>query len=47
MSVRAGVTGTALRMLRHILQGPLERTEGVVMWRFFEHGSRRTGAVRQ
>ncbi|MCX5317811.1 3-deoxy-manno-octulosonate cytidylyltransferase [Streptomyces sp. NBC_00154] len=33
-----GFTGTALSLFRHLPQGPLERTEGVEMMRFVEHG---------
>ncbi|MEV5150875.1 3-deoxy-manno-octulosonate cytidylyltransferase [Streptomyces werraensis] len=33
-----GFTGTALSLFRHLPQGPLERTEGVEMLRFVEHG---------
>lgn len=33
-----GFTGTALSLFRHLPQGPLERTEGVEMLRFIEHG---------
>ncbi|MFT9784723.1 3-deoxy-manno-octulosonate cytidylyltransferase [Streptomyces rhizosphaericola] len=33
-----GFTGAALRLFRHLPQGPLERTEGVEMLRFVEHG---------
>ncbi|MFE9880188.1 3-deoxy-manno-octulosonate cytidylyltransferase [Streptomyces sp. NPDC005784] len=33
-----GFTGEALRQFRRLPQGPLERTEGVEMLRFIEHG---------
>ncbi len=33
-----GFTGEALRQFRQLPQGPLERTEGVEMLRFIEHG---------
>ncbi|GGY07302.1 hypothetical protein GCM10010358_70540 [Streptomyces minutiscleroticus] len=33
-----GFTGTALRLFQQLPQGPLERTEGVEMLRFIEHG---------
>ncbi|MFJ3504339.1 3-deoxy-manno-octulosonate cytidylyltransferase [Streptomyces sp. NPDC090135] len=33
-----GFTGTALSLFQHLPQGPLERTEGVEMLRFVEHG---------
>nr|WP_256098539.1 3-deoxy-manno-octulosonate cytidylyltransferase [Streptomyces agglomeratus] len=33
-----GFTRTALSMFRHLPQGPLERSEGVEMLRFVEHG---------
>lgn len=33
-----GFTRTALTTFRHLPQGPLERTEGVEMLRFIEHG---------
>ncbi|MEU6285166.1 3-deoxy-manno-octulosonate cytidylyltransferase [Streptomyces sp. NPDC047028] len=33
-----GFTGAALKMFKHLPQGPLERTEGVEMLRFIEHG---------
>ncbi|MEU9859337.1 3-deoxy-manno-octulosonate cytidylyltransferase [Streptomyces sp. NPDC047971] len=35
-----GFTGTALRLFRQLPHGPLERTEGVEMLRFVEHGHR-------
>ena len=33
-----GFTGTALSLFQYLPQGPLERTEGVEMLRFVEHG---------
>lgn len=33
-----GFTSSALSLFRHLPQGPLERTEGVEMLRFVEHG---------
>ncbi|MFD8011583.1 3-deoxy-manno-octulosonate cytidylyltransferase [Streptomyces sp. NPDC058955] len=35
-----GLTGTALSLFRQLPHGPLERTEGIEMLRFIEHGHR-------